>query len=328
MHAMERVPLDRYRLVDTRSVDDAREAIGRIFCPHFLTPTARDAAGFHAQHNAVRQPGYSVNYVTYGGSVEIDPGELTDFFLLQIPVAGSAHVRCGRTEAEAVPEVHATLLSPTLATRMTWRDGCRKLIVQIDRMALEKQFAALAGAAPAEVEFVTGLALSGSQGAALLRHVGMMFEAAEMFDDVSEAYRVMLRDGLTTLLLTGFEHNRRRAFDRPAADAGPMPLRKAAAFIFENLAGPLPAAEIAAAAGVSLRSLQDGFRRGHGVTIGEFILNARLDLFRSLLVSGGPSPLTVTEAALSAGLGHVGRAAQAYRRRFGELPSETLSRRR
>lgn len=327
MHAMERIPLDRHGLVDTRSVDDAREAIGRIFCPHFLTPATRHAAGFHARHNALRQPGYSVNFVTYGATVEIDPGELGSFFLLQVPIEGSAHVRCGRIGADVAPGIRASLLSPTLPTRMTWFDGCLKRIVQIDRAMLERQFAALTGTDPANIEFATGLSLADDRGAALLRHVGMMFEVAEMADGVTDAYRVMLRDGLATLLLTGFEHNRRAAFERPAADAGPMPLRKAVAFIFENLAGPLPSADIAAAAGVSLRSLQDGFRRGHGVTIGDFILNARLDLFRSLLIRGGQPSVSVTDAALASGLGHLGRAAQAYRRRYGELPSETLSRR-
>ncbi len=78
-------PLQHHGLVDTRAVDEARDAIGRIFCPHFLDVRDRSAEGFHAVHNAVEQPGYSVNFVAYGAEVEIDPGELSDFFLLQLP---------------------------------------------------------------------------------------------------------------------------------------------------------------------------------------------------------------------------------------------------
>ncbi|MBN9274969.1 MAG: helix-turn-helix domain-containing protein, partial [Mesorhizobium sp.] len=36
---------------------------------------------------------------------------------------------------------------------------------------------------------------------------------------------------------------------------------------------------------------------------------------------------SVTDAAYAAGFGHLGRAASAYRRRYGETPSETLRRR-
>ena len=49
------VPLSRFAAVDTRSPDDAREAIGRIFCPHFLSPVERNPRAFHARHHTVEQ---------------------------------------------------------------------------------------------------------------------------------------------------------------------------------------------------------------------------------------------------------------------------------
>src|ERR671938_639074 len=85
----EHVPLSRFAAVDTRSPEDAREAIGRIFCPHFLNPVERNPTAFHARHHTVEQAGYSVNFVAYGSTVEIDPGELSRFFLLQLPIRGS-----------------------------------------------------------------------------------------------------------------------------------------------------------------------------------------------------------------------------------------------
>ena len=115
----------RHTLVDTRSPEEARQEIGRIFCPHFLSPSDRHAEGFHAVHRSARQSGYSLNFVSYGAEVEIDPGELASFFLLQIPVTGSAAVRCGTETAVASAGRIASVLSPTLPTRMRWSDGCR-----------------------------------------------------------------------------------------------------------------------------------------------------------------------------------------------------------
>ena len=114
-----------------------REEIGRIFCPHFLDPLARRAEGFHARHNHARGNGYSVNFVSYGSAVEIDPGALSRFFLLQIPLKGQALVRCGTMLTEAEAGTRASLLSPTLPTRMTWSEGCEKLILLIDRAVME-----------------------------------------------------------------------------------------------------------------------------------------------------------------------------------------------
>ena len=103
MEAASAETLARHTLVDTRSPEEAREEIGRIFCPHFLIPRDRHGAGFHAVHRSARQRGCSLNFVSYGAEVEIDPGELGGFFLLQIPIAGSASVRCGTETAIARP---------------------------------------------------------------------------------------------------------------------------------------------------------------------------------------------------------------------------------
>lgn len=326
MMQTDKVPLDRYRLVDTRSVDEARDAIGRIFCPHFLNPTERRPDAFHARHNAVTQQGYSVNFVSYGAAVEIDPGELSRFFLLQLPVRGSARVRCGTSLADVSANHSASILSPTLSTRMTWSEGCEKLIVLIEREAMERQFMALTGRGHDHIEFATAIETATSIGHALIQHMQMMLGASEQQDMMPEAYRVMLRDGLTTLLLTGFAHTASNDLQRPVTTAAPAAVQRAEAFIRENAARPISAAEIAIHSGVSLRSLQDAFRRSRNTTIGDVLLEARLDGFRAGLTEYGAT--SVADAAFAAGFGHLGRAAQAYRRRFGESPSETLARRR
>ncbi|SMC47298.1 AraC family transcriptional regulator [Rhizobium sp. RU36D] len=328
MMQRQTTPLGRNRLVDTTSVDEARDAIGRIFCPHFLGPTGRNSDTFHARHNAVALPGFSVNYVSYGARVDIDPGELARFFLLQIPVNGAAHIRCGTSSCDSAPGSRASLLSPTLATRMTWSEDCEKIIVLIDREIMQRQFLALGGRSEHCVEFAAGVDLTSSAGQGLARHVEMMVSSAEHCEAMPEAYQVMLRDGLTTLLLTGFSHSRSVDFDQPARAAAPVAVSRAEAFMREHAGRPISSADIAAHAGVSLRSLQDAFKRSRNMTIGDVLLEIRLDQFRAALTDRAAPTTSVADAAFAAGFGHLGRAAQAYRQRFGESPSQTLNRRR
>ena len=92
--ALSKARLGGFSRVATARVDDAADAIGRIFCPHDLKPVDRSEAHFYALHNCAAFDGFSVNYVAYGGSVSIDPGCLDGFFLLQIPLTGSASTRC------------------------------------------------------------------------------------------------------------------------------------------------------------------------------------------------------------------------------------------
>ena len=136
--------LAAYSRVHTTDVGEAAESIGRIFCPHALDPLRHSWPDFHALHNCAAFDGFSVNYVAYGGSVSIDPGCLDRFFLLQVPIRGRATVRTAGREVEAGPGRAASLLSPTLPTKMVWQDNCAQLILLVDRRQVETRAAALA----------------------------------------------------------------------------------------------------------------------------------------------------------------------------------------
>jgi AraC-like DNA-binding protein len=324
---MPDMPLSRYAAVDTRLPDDAREAIGRIFCPHFLNPLERKPTTFHARHHTVEQADYSVNFVAYGATVEIDPGELSRFFLLQLPLKGAATVRCGTMATDAKAGIRASILSPTLPTRMEWKEGCEKLIILIHREALEAQFESLTHEQSRSIEFETGVDLTSPVGRALSQHAQLMLATAENSEALPEAYKISLRDGLTTLLLTGLQSNKSTAFSRPPAPADPLAVRKAQEFMEAHAERPISMSEIAANSGVSLRTLQDAYRKARNMPLSQGLADLRLARFRSRLLARNGSQ-SVADAAYTVGLGHLGRAAALYRQRYGETPSATLSRRR
>lgn len=310
-----------HQLVDTFLPDEARQEIGHIFCPHILLPE-RDGV-FHAVHRSSRQRGFSLNVVSYGSAVEIDPGELADFFLLQVPVSGSASVRCGTQTVFAGPGSAASMLSPTLPTRMRWSAGCEKIIVLVERAAMVRHCEALSESRIDKVEFATGIDLTGSAGRMLLAHVGLMMESVE---GASPAYLARLGEGLIELLLTSFAHSRSHVLQRLNAPAGEGAVTRAEEWIRAHLDIHFCAEDVAAAAGASLRSLQERIRHRRGKTLTELISDIRIEHLRAALLDPS-SGRSVTEAALASGLGHLGRAASAYRRRYGETPVETLRRR-
>jgi AraC-like DNA-binding protein len=318
-------PLRRFSAVDTVRPDEAREQIGRIFCPHRLIPRGSQAEHFHARHRTVRQAGYSVNFVAYGAEVDIDPGELGGFFLLQIPLTGTATVACGTSAAAAEAGRMASLLSPTLPTRMRWARGTEKLIIQIDRGPLEALLAAVTDGAAQRIEFAAPVSLETPTGRAVRAHAELMLAAAEAEAPLPEAYLGHLRDGLSTLLLKSLDHSAAACFAAPAALPAPRAVKRAEAFIAAAIDRPIAIAEVVAHAGVSLRSLQEGFRRYRGTTLSRHIQAMRLERFHAGLFHAAPKA-SVTDIAFAAGIGHLGRAAAAYRRRYGELPSETLRR--
>jgi AraC-like DNA-binding protein len=110
-----------------------------------------------------------------------------------------------------------------------------------------------------------------------------------------------------------------------AEDLSRAQVRRAEEWIDAHLTEVIGIDEVAAAAGIGVRSLQLGFRRAHGCSPQEFIIRRRLDSARHMLLEAG-SDATVTAIAMTLGFFELGRFAQRYRQHFGETPSMTLAR--
>ena len=107
----------------------------------------------------------------------------------------------------------------------------------------------------------------------------------------------------------------------------PAYLRSAVDFISTNLAESLSVDDIAAAAGVSKRTLHAAFQVNLGLGVMTFVIQRRLKQVNQQLLDADVDSTTVTDVAMTNGFQHLGRFSSAYRKRFGEYPSETLQRR-
>lgn len=112
-----------------------------------------------------------------------------------------------------------------------------------------------------------------------------------------------------------------------ARAAAPHYVREAEAIMERDAQDPPTIAELARQVGVSARTLSEGFQRFRGISPREFLRDRRLDGLRAALQAAGPGD-TVTSVAAGWGYVNFGALAQAYRQRFGELPSQTLARAR
>jgi AraC-like DNA-binding protein len=106
----------------------------------------------------------------------------------------------------------------------------------------------------------------------------------------------------------------------------PAALRRAIAFIEANADRDVGIAEIAAAARVSRRAVQQAFRRHLGTTPTAYLRRVRLDGAHRELEAAEPRTLTVTEVAYRWGFCSPSRFTERYRAAFGVTPSETLRR--
>jgi AraC-like DNA-binding protein len=114
---------------------------------------------------------------------------------------------------------------------------------------------------------------------------------------------------------------------RDWADArSPATLRRAIGFIEANADRDIGIGDIAGAARVSRRAVQQTFRRHLDTTPTAYLRRARLDAAHRELVEAEPGALTVTEVAYRWGFCSPSRFTERYRAAFGTTPSETLRR--
>lgn len=103
-------------------------------------------------------------------------------------------------------------------------------------------------------------------------------------------------------------------------------VQQAEDYIMVNLTNPISAADVAAASGMSARTVAREFRKHHGSTVKEFIKQRRLEAANRILLAANPGETNVTKVALDFGFDQLGRFSADYNQAFGELPSQTLAR--
>jgi AraC-like DNA-binding protein len=130
---------------------------------------------------------------------------------------------------------------------------------------------------------------------------------------------------LLTLLLHHHPHNYSEEMAGKASTPVPGMVRRAERYMSDNAGVPITVSDVAAHLGVSLRTLQTGFRQWRNTTPRAHLQQVRLQLVRDELLRSDPDA-SVTLIAMRHGFAHLGRFSAQYRSAFGEPPSATLRR--
>lgn len=135
----------------------------------------------------------------------------------------------------------------------------------------------------------------------------------------------LLTEAALRLILEEVPHRLSAKLLQRGGAAAPQHIKQAIDYMRANLHLPLTMSDVAAAVGISSRSLQIGFRRHCETSPAYYLRRVRLHAFHSEL-SSPRNILPVSEVALKWGFAHMGRFAAQYRQTFGVTPSETARR--
>ncbi|AIO70995.1 AraC family transcriptional regulator [Burkholderia oklahomensis] len=309
------------RLRALRAREDVEREVSRLLGPHRMEAAARDLPRAELFDIALDRGG--LLELCYGDAARIDIDGDAAQFLFRLTLAGHCELRAGR-ERTAVTRGGLSVSSPARASRIETSRDCRSLLLRLDRAALELKLANLLQATPRAPLLFELSVDAAHRGAGVVRDMlGQLCRWCAEPD--TAAARSMLGPDLTqwlmTMLLTLLPHSYSDALARGVRRPLPAHVRRARDHADAHLGEPLPLAALARAAGVSPRTLQNGFAQFLQTSPAAYVREQRLSAVHdALLRAPGRS---VADVLIEHGVHSFGHFAKAYARRFGHPPSET-----
>lgn len=304
--------------------DQVRGLVGNVMKPHrlLLAPETR-ALQAHMHH--VPLGGLALSRLDYGSTVLIYPEPLESFYLVTMPLRGTARIESDGQAINASPAM-AAVLNPQDDTRMCWHAGNEQIILKVSRPLLEQALAGHLGY-PLEQDLRFDLGFRWQDCVPWRSLLSYLLACASHYPDLRQYHLVhaQLEQTVAHALLLMQRHNHSDTAIRYRTTVLPRHVRCAQDYLRAHVHEPVTTAELALAVGVSARSLNAGFKEFLGTSPMRTLRDLRLERVREDLLHGSAS--SVASVALRWGFAHMGRFAIQYRQAFGESPSETLRKR-
>ncbi len=317
-----REPVDRFVVLQTEEIDEFATSLAEFYYPARFDYERPDSTRPPAASlRAMVSKDSVVGLIRANSAITIEPRLAATTYHVNIPVAGRLSAGSGAADVSADPG-HAVVHSAERRHLLdSWQRDTPLLSLKFSRTLVEGELERLSGRpVVAPIAFDPVFDLTTGAGRSWLRMAAALAEEMDDPDSIlvnPVVQREYVRS-LVVALLMAQGHSGSERFEHGRAN--PRTLRRTTAYIREHSREPITIADLAVVAGCGPRRLQEAFQEHLGETPMGYLRKVRLHDARGLIRFHGTS---VTEAAYLSGFTHLGRFAAAYRRQFGESPSDT-----
>lgn len=306
--------------------EPAGEAIADAYSPARLEVLG-PARDFRLDLHLTALPGMNLGRIRFGTDVRV-VATPPSCYVICLASSGALRVgsrRASRTVAGSQGAVLGDQASPAFFEE--WGPDCELVSVRIGRSELEGRLTALLGRRPtAPVRFDLPLNLTGPGVTSLTGALRLLLHESAHPGGLllHTPAAACLTELVITSLLVSQPNNYSEALQAPPVAAPSGPVRTAQELIDTEPLGVDSVGQLAAAVHISVRSLEEGFRKHLDTTPMAYLREVRLARVRDDLLAADPQEQTVAVIARRWRFPHLGRFAQVYRERYGELPAQTL----
>jgi AraC-like DNA-binding protein len=319
--------IDRLQFVRATDRAEAESAVADLYLPNRLV-LPRGEPQLDMTLVALRLGSLTVGRLGYGMDLRLVTDNARQFHI-NAPLVGRALSAGGRSARVVTAPGEAAFFAPDEPAEISWTSDCVQMCLMVPRAQLESELEELLGRSvtyPLRFEPVMDLTTPmGRSWWDALQMIGREFDngpglAAHPL--AGRHLRQLLLDGL----LLGQPHNYTETISAPAPVGCRSAIAKAVELVQDRPGEPWSSTTLAREVHVSVRAVQEGFKRDVGRPPMTYLRDVRLRRVHDALQRAVPGSTTVEAVALEWGLVHMGRFAAAYREAFGELPSTTLRR--
>jgi AraC-like DNA-binding protein len=310
--------------IHTADIDDARDLLSRFFYP-VAVGAPDNAERFSLAIDVIGLGPLTVGQLRFGGPAVVIASEL-DGYHVTLPTAGRTLTRQAGHEVVASPQT-AVVFRPGHPVYTLHDAHSAELDVKIDQAALEAELSALIGRdVRGTIDLHPSLDLRDGPGQSFRRLICLLRDELPYAESLirQPLIAAQVRQSVLNGLLLCLPHRYHDELTAPARPGTPRAVRRAVSAIQDEPERAFTVADLARVAGISVRSLQEGFRKHVGCTPMSYLQQVRLARVHEALRQADPSRVTVATLAHRWGFAHLGRFASSYRVRFGQSPSETL----
>jgi AraC-like DNA-binding protein len=312
-----------------RATDDRNEAeriATELYLPNRLDLTG-GSAPLGMEVTGLRLGALTVGRLTYGRRVRLRTADAENFHV-NLPLRGRASSRSGACESVATGPGEGLVFSPGAPAEIAWSADCEQLCLMIPRARLEAELERLLGRSlRGRLTFDFTADLHNPVGRRWRTVLNLLVDELDHPTDVGQDPRVgghvegLVLGGL--LLSQPHSHHDAVMADRPVRLG--TAIKRAVDLIEDRPSEPWTTVRLATEVHLSVRALQEGFRRDLATPPMTYLRQVRLRRAHEALLAADRNTTTVGAIAIGLGILHMGRFAAAYRDAFGESPSDTLN---
>jgi AraC-like DNA-binding protein len=288
-----------------------------------------DPDHFSMTHRVARMGLLTVSEIVVGSDMSMDAGEECGAYRVLVQQTGRTKGVYRGIPLEGGPGT-ASVYGPEGRVTGLWTAGTRVVSVKFTRSAVDDALSdALGRQVTTQPDFAPVMPTDAPPARSWINMVLSFKE--QFFRPESVLHQPLVGLPFVDSLLHGFvlaaEHPDMDVLTGDERLSAPKAIRTAVEIIEEEAHLPLTLSAIAARSHVSVRALQQGFRRYLDTSPMAYLRDVRLHRAHQTLLRSDPSTVTVASVAYQWGFTNLGRFAAAHAARYRETPTQTLRRR-